>query len=62
MAVAKVDSKKAFVYLAVGFLVVSIWSSPTSTGNDMGNLLGDAGHALMEGFERGANFLAGLAN
>ncbi len=60
--VAKVDSKKAFVYLAVAFLAVSIYNNPDSTSRDVGNLLGDAGHVLMVGLDRGADFLSGLVN
>ena len=62
MAVAKVDSKKLVIYLAVGFLLVSIYNNPDSSSQDMGNLLGDVGHYSLEALGRGADFLSGLFN
>jgi hypothetical protein len=40
--------------------VVTIWNSPTTTGNSVGDFLGAVGGWLADVVDRGASFLKGL--
>ena len=53
--------KQILIWLAVAFVIVSIWNDPQGTGSAAGPFLGDVGHFLTEAFRRIAQFFGGLA-
>jgi hypothetical protein len=57
----QVTGKRILVWLAVAFVIVSIWQQPQSTSQAMGNFLGDVGHFLVVLIDKIAQFLSGLA-
>jgi len=56
----KLNVKQILIYLTIAFVVVTIWNSPTTTGNSVGDFLGAVGGWLADVVDRGASFLKGL--
>lgn len=56
----KVNVKQVLIYLTIAFVVVTIWNSPTTTGNSVGDFLGATGNWVADVIDRGASFLQGL--
>jgi len=56
----KLNVKQILIYLTIAFVVVTIWNSPTTTGNSVGDFLGAVGTWLADVVDRGASFLKGL--
>ena len=58
----KLNVKQILIYLTIAFVVVTIWNAPTTTGNSVGDFLGQVGSWLADVVDRGASFLQGLKN
>ena len=58
----KVNVKQILIYLTIAFVVVTIWNAPTTTGNSVGDFLGQVGSWIADVVDRGASFLQGLKN
>jgi hypothetical protein len=56
----EISLKKILVWLAVIFVIVSIWGDPSGTAQSVGPFLSDVGHFLTQVFEKIAAFLSGL--
>jgi hypothetical protein len=56
----KLNVKQILIYLTIAFVIVTIWNSPTTTGNSVGEFLGAVGGWLSDVVDRGASFLKGL--
>ena len=56
----KLNVKQILIYLTIAFVIVTIWNSPTTTGNSVGDFLGAVGSWLADVVDRGASFLQGL--
>jgi hypothetical protein len=52
--------RKVLIYLTIAFVLVTIWNSPATTGNSVGDFLGSVGGWLADVVDRGATFLKGL--
>jgi len=57
----QVSTKRILIWLAVGFVIVSIWQHPQTTSQEMGNFLGDVGHFFVVLIDKVAQFLSGLS-
>ena len=56
----KLNVKQLLIYLTIAFVVLSIWNSPTTTGNSVGDFFGALGSWLSDVVSRGADFIQGL--
>jgi hypothetical protein len=56
-----ITTKRILVWLAVAFIIVSIWQHPQTTSQEMGNFLGEVGHFLTTVIDKLAQFLSGLS-
>ena len=56
-----ITTKRILIWLAVAFIIVSIWQHPQTTSQEMGNFLGDVGHFLITVMDKIAQFLSGLS-
>jgi hypothetical protein len=56
----KLNLKQILIYLAIAFVLVSIWKSPATTANDAGDFLGATGGFIMDVVDKGTTFLQGL--
>jgi len=54
--------KKMLVYLAVVFVVVSVWRDPQGSADAAGAFLGSIGGFCSTLIDKGGQFLKGLAN
>jgi nitric oxide reductase large subunit len=57
----QVSTKRILIWIAVGFVIVSIWQHPQTTSQEMGNFLGDVGHFFVVVIDKVAEFLSGLS-
>ena len=55
-----IDIWKILVWLAVIFVIVSIWVDPHGTSQSIGEFLGDVGHFLAQVIDKTATFIGGL--
>jgi hypothetical protein len=58
--VKNIDLKKILVWLAIAFIIVSIWVDPRGSSQSIGAFLGDVGHFLSELIFKTATFISGL--
>jgi hypothetical protein len=58
----KVNVRQILVYLTIAFVLFAIWNAPTTTGNAVGDFLGQVGSWLADVVDKGASFLQGLKN
>jgi len=56
-----ITTKRILIWLAVAFIIVSIWQHPQTSSQEMGNFLGDVGHFLITVIDKFAQFLSGLS-
>jgi hypothetical protein len=56
----EISAKRILVWLAVIFVIVSIWGDPRGTGQSVGPFLSDVGHFLTQLLDKIAAFLSGL--
>jgi len=56
-----ITTKRILIWLAVAFIIVSIWQHPQTSSQEMGNFLGDVGHFLITVIDKVAQFLSGLS-
>jgi hypothetical protein len=56
----EISLKRILVWLAVIFVIVSIWADPRGTAQSVGPFLSDVGHFLQQVFAKVAAFLSGL--
>jgi len=56
----KLNVKQILIYLTIAFVIVTIWNSPTTTGNSVGDFLGAVGTWLSDVVARAADFIRGL--
>ena len=56
----KVNVRSILLWLTIAFVVISIWNSPSTTGNSVGNFLGAFGNWAADVVDKGASFLKGL--
>jgi hypothetical protein len=56
----KVNVKQILIYLVIAFVVLSIWNSPSTTGNNVGDFLGSVGSWLGDVIDKFATFISGL--
>lgn len=54
--------KKILVYLALAFVVVSVWRDPAGSANAAGDFLHSVGGFFSTLIDKGSSFLKGLAN
>jgi len=54
--------KKILIYLAVGFVVVSVWRDPSGSADAAGSFLSSVGSFFAAVIDKGAAFLKGLTN
>jgi hypothetical protein len=56
------DWKKAFLFIAGLFLLLSIWNNPTSTANAFSDFLGTVGSFLEDLIDVSTEFIQGLTD
>jgi hypothetical protein len=54
--------KKILIYLALAFVIVSIWTDPAGSAAAAGNFLSSVGTFFSAAVDKGSAFLKGLAN
>jgi len=54
--------KKLLVYLAITFVVVSVWRDPAGSADVAGKFLGSVGSFFSTVVAKGGKFLKGLSN
>jgi len=54
--------KKLLVYLALTFVVVSVWRDPAGSADAAGAFLGSVGGFFSDAVAKGGKFLKGLSN
>lgn len=54
--------KKILVYLALAFVVVSVWHDPSGSATVAGDFLHSVGGFFSAVIDKGSQFLKGLAN
>ncbi len=54
--------KKLVVYLALAFVVISIWTDPAGSAGAAGNFLHSVGGFCSTAITKGSSFLKNLAN
>jgi hypothetical protein len=54
--------KKILVYLALTFVVVSVWHDPSGSASVAGDFLHSVGGFFSSVIDKGSQFLKGLAN
>lgn len=54
------DAKKAFLFIAAAFLIVSLWQNPTGTANAFGDFLGNVGSFLEDAIDKFTEFFRSL--
>lgn len=54
--------KQGLIYLALAFVIMSIWNDPGSSSDSMGSFLGDTGHFFSQALDKGAEFFGDLVN
>lgn len=54
--------KQGLIYLALAFVIVSIWQDPSSSSNSMGSFLGDTGDFFARALEKGSQFFGHLVD
>jgi hypothetical protein len=57
-----ISLKQGLVYLAIAFVIVSIWNNPDNSSESMGAFLGDVGHFFNTFVDKSAQFIGGLTN
>jgi hypothetical protein len=58
--VKKLGLKQILLYLTIAFVIVSIWQSPASTAEQVGNFLEDVGGFLLDLIDKSVDFIDGL--
>jgi hypothetical protein len=56
----KVNVKQILIYLVIAFVILSIWNSPTTTGNNVGDFLSSFGSWIGDLVDRFSQFVSGL--
>jgi hypothetical protein len=56
----KINVKSILIYLVIAFVILSIWNSPTTTGNNVGDFLGSLGSWVGDLVDRFAEFISSL--
>lgn len=56
----KINVKQILVYLVIAFVILSIWNSPTTTGNSVGSFLGAVGSWIGDVIDKFATFITSL--
>jgi hypothetical protein len=56
----KLDARKALVYVALAFLLLSVWNNPGGTAASFGDFLGDVGSWIEDAIDKGTEFFRGL--
>ena len=54
--------KKILIYLALTFVVVSVWHDPSGSAGAAGTFLSSVGSFFSAAIDKGGKFLKGLAN
>jgi hypothetical protein len=54
--------RKILVYLALAFVIVSVWSDPAGSANAAGNFLHEVGGFFSTAIDKGSAFLKGLSD
>lgn len=54
--------KQGLIYLALAFVIVSIWRDPSSSSDSMGSFLGDTGDFFAQALEKGSEFFSHLVD
>jgi hypothetical protein len=54
------DLKKAFLFVAAAFLILSIWNNPTATATAFADFLGNVGGFLEDAIDKFTEFFRGL--
>ena len=54
--------KQGLIYLALAFVIMSIWNDPSSSSDSMGSFLGDTGDFFSHALDKGAEFFGDLVN
>jgi hypothetical protein len=54
------DLKKAFLFVAGAFLILSIWNNPTGTATAFADFLGTVGNFLQDAIDKFTEFFRGL--
>jgi len=54
------DWKKAFAFVAVAFLILSVWNNPTGTAQAFADFLGSVGSFLQDAINKFTEFFRGL--
>ena len=58
----KVNMKQGLIYLALAFVIMSIWNDPNRSSDSMGSFLGDTSHFFAQALDKGAEFFGDLVN
>jgi hypothetical protein len=56
------DWKKAFAFVAVAFLILSVWNNPTGTAQAFADFLGSVGSFLQDAINKFTEFFRGLTS
>jgi hypothetical protein len=56
----KINAKQVLIYLAIAFVLVSIWKAPEATAQSAGDFLGATGGFLADVLDKGLSFVQGL--
>jgi hypothetical protein len=56
----KINVKTILIYLVIAFVILSIWNSPTTTGNNVGDFLGSVGSWIGDLVDKFGEFVTGL--
>jgi hypothetical protein len=54
------DLKKAFLFVAAAFLILSIWNNPSATATAFADFLGNVGGFLEDAIDKFTEFFRGL--
>ena len=54
--------KQGLIYLALAFVIMSIWNDPSRSSDSMGSFLGDTGDFFSQALDKGAEFFGDLVN
>lgn len=54
--------KQGLIYLALAFVIMSIWNDPNRSSDSMGSFLGDTSHFFSQALDKGAEFFGDLVN
>jgi hypothetical protein len=54
------DWKKALAFVAVAFLILSVWNNPTGTAQAFADFLGSVGNFLQDAIDKFTEFFRGL--